>query len=98
MWSILCIFNPAVWKTNTGIWWELRHAWDLRERVEWGRQKCAGEMQTPPPGHREKSKELFMVCSLMAGGPMDDRERNTERNPAAKALMWMQLLRTGEVL
>ena len=98
MWSILRIFNPAVCKTHTGIWKELRHARELREKVEWGRQKCAGEMQTPPPGHRERSKELFKVCSLTDGGPMDDRERNTERSPAAKALVWMQLLRMGGVL
>ena len=30
--------------------------------------------------------------------PRDDREGNTERSPAAKALVWMQLLRMGEVL
>ena len=41
VWSILYIFTPRFAKPKLvwvapGIWWELRHAWELRERVEWG--------------------------------------------------------------
>lgn len=83
VWSILCIFILVVWVKYRQYLVELRHAWDLRERAEWGRQKCAGNA-TPPPGHREK-QGVYLSGGPMAVGPMDDRERNTERNPAAKA-------------
>lgn len=58
---------------------------------------CRGNANSPSWPQREKQGAIHGL-QPHAGGPMDDRERNTERNPAAKALMWMQLLRTGEVL
>lgn len=96
VWSILCIFNPAVWKTNTGIWWELRHAWDLRERANGADRSVQGKCKLPLLA-TEKQGAIHEVCGLMAGGPMDDR-RETLRNPAARSSDVDAAPENGEVL